>query len=149
MMGEAMMTLGAELKGVLLSPTLCTPFCSSTARCCWSETERGSSHFLDTRTHQELLKAAGLDLKFYPADRGPEKLLQTLTCQKNQQEILETGGHGRQSPPRVGAPASLSFPGRGRAACSAEGQQPFRHHSAWFLCCIRSQTCSNESNSCL
>lgn len=49
------------------------------------EVESLFGQWLTPDTHQELLKAAALGLKFYPAARGPEKLLQTLTCQKKNQ----------------------------------------------------------------
>lgn len=97
-MGKAMMGLGTEVEGVFLFPTLLLISSSLLLVRDGEEAESLFGQWLTPGTHQEMLKAAVLGLKFYPAARGAEKLLQTLPClKKNQEEIREAGEHGRQS----------------------------------------------------
>lgn len=88
-MGEAMMGLGAEAEGVFLFPTLLHTLVLINSPLLVVRDRKGveslSGLWLTPDTHQELLKAAGLGLKFYSAAQGAEKLLQTLLCPKKNQ----------------------------------------------------------------
>lgn len=83
------MGLGAEVEGVFLFPTFLHTLLLINSSLLLVRGTEGveslSGQWLTPDTHQELLKAAGLGLKFYPAAQGAEKLLQTLPCPKKNQ----------------------------------------------------------------